>query len=309
VCPQLPNVLVLTYPKTGSTSLHAAFVRHPEIGMPNAKETFYFSNYYHHGKDWYAGKFKHCSNYRVRCDFASTLMHEQNFVDKINQTVPNAKFIVLLRDPVKRCISHYLHELRRGLTDKSFEVELKKERQKIIDEPSGYSHFAFKSIGDQYKENAENLVNVFGDERIRFVLLEQLVENSDCLRMLYDFIGVSYQNYFPNNNRARMPKKDVLSNILRGGLTTVRKMPTNRFLNKITPQSFKVTTRKYRQKIDLFLKNIEERKTYIPIEKNTIVSSTTIKRLEHHYRMHLKGFDKTIKIDLKKYWPWYGAER
>lgn len=302
-----PDTIVLTFPKTGSTSLHHTFSKHPDICLSNSKETWFFDQFWDQGIQWYEDKFSHCSGTKIRCDFASTLMYKEGFTAKLKQAVPEAKFIVLLRDPVKRCFSHYFHEVRRGLEIEDFDTALAKEKDRIKAAPQNYSHIAYKDIGSLYGARLNELIEKFDTKRIHFVLLEEITSFPDILKGIYDFIGVSHlEEDFSHENVARLPRNRLAEKISNIPQHLFYKIQTLLFMQSLVPKTIKHKTRRMRNKIANSLSYIAElsyKKTDGPE-----ISEETYAELVAYYNENLKGLDLLIKKDLKTYWPWYSGD-
>lgn len=115
----VPDFIVAGAAKCGTTYLLDALALHPEIAVSEPKETLYFSTQ----KPW--GMHDKGPGYYARC-FANRgharLIGEASphyFVDPaspglIAAHAPDTKLIFLIRDPVKRAVSHYVHLLKGG---------------------------------------------------------------------------------------------------------------------------------------------------------------------------------------------------
>ena len=108
--------------KCGSTWLATCLNEHPQITIAKSKEPNFFvkklsvfggelnENYM---KDWnlYKAQFSHAKENSKLGDMSVNLMHNiPEAPENIKNFFPEAKFIVMLRDPVKRTYSHYWHE-------------------------------------------------------------------------------------------------------------------------------------------------------------------------------------------------------
>lgn len=300
----LPNVIVLTFPKTGSTSLYHTFSQHPDICLPNSKETWFFDQFWNRGIEWYKDKFSHCSIKKIRCDFVSTLMYEEGFTGKLKQAVPEARFIVLLRDPVERCISHYFHEIRRELESEDFETALARERKRIQTEPQKYTHIAYRDIGRLYKSRICELLDNFPREKIFFVLLEEFTFSPNFLRKLWDFLQVeSVVEEFSRKNVARLSRNRLVETICCLPENIYCTIQNSLLLQAIVPKAIKQKTRTIRSKIVAPLVQVTEL-AYEKVDKPAISEKTRIE-LGAFYCEHLKGLDTIIGKDLKTYWQWY----
>lgn len=106
---KVPNLFIIGAPKSGTTSVAYGLSAHPEIYMPKSKEPRYFDAhvYYDNPEDY---PFKSVEEYlRLYCDCgpenrylidASVLnMYSKESIDRILELSPDAKFLIMLRDP------------------------------------------------------------------------------------------------------------------------------------------------------------------------------------------------------------------
>lgn len=114
-----PNFIIAGAAKCGTTYLLDSLALHPRIAVSEPKETLYFSNQ----KPW--GLHERGQSYYARCFAnrrAGQLIGEASphyFVDPaspglIAAEAPETKLIFLIRDPVSRAVSHYIHLLKGG---------------------------------------------------------------------------------------------------------------------------------------------------------------------------------------------------
>src|SRR5919108_5357536 len=108
----LPNLIVIGAAKCGTTSLHEYLDEHPEISMSREKELHFFVD----GKNWGRG----LAWYESHFDSAAPVRGESSpgysafplyrgVPERMAETIPEAKLIYLVRDPVQRIVSHYTH--------------------------------------------------------------------------------------------------------------------------------------------------------------------------------------------------------
>lgn len=151
---QYPTVFVVGMPKCGTTSLVADLHKHPEISVSEPKEPCLFAlddpdlnpfpffespekmlsdletiDY----ESLLAARTDVCFNQgrgrptAVRVDGTPGYIMSRTARVRIQNHVPDAKFIVLLRDPSKRLVSAYWHGVRHGRVSSSFASWLQKE--------------------------------------------------------------------------------------------------------------------------------------------------------------------------------------
>ena len=129
-----PDFFILGAQKAGTTWLWSMLEQHPGTSLPEEKEIHYFgsSELYAKGDDWYYNHFKGLDPNKVIGEASTSHFYDsvpywynksnQIEFDKslptipelILQKFPNAKFIVVLRDPVRRAISAYSHWMKQG---------------------------------------------------------------------------------------------------------------------------------------------------------------------------------------------------
>jgi hypothetical protein len=115
----LPTFFVIGAARSGTTSLHHYLSLHPEIQMSATKEPHYFAGpegefSYHAprvaGIDEYRSLFD--PRYSTRGEASpsySAFPRRRGVPARIKELVPEAKFVYLVRDPIDRAVSHYLH--------------------------------------------------------------------------------------------------------------------------------------------------------------------------------------------------------
>lgn len=139
----LPDFLIIGAMKSGTTSLFRYLTQHPGIASPRVKEVHFFDipKNYHRGEDWYRVHFpslKHMQRtsqkigYPAQTGEATPAMLINSYAVNASSTVPHARLIMVLRDPVERAYSHYQHQKRRMPREKlSFMEALLIEQERI----------------------------------------------------------------------------------------------------------------------------------------------------------------------------------
>lgn len=137
----LPNCYIVGAQKAGTSSLYHYLIQHPQVAKSLKKEIHYFdggtnqlSDDFKRGDNWYKAHFalkKYNNTKRIHIDATPLYLFNPLVAQRIHQCTPNAKIIILLRDPVERAISHYYHVKRHGFESLSFEEALNKEQQRL----------------------------------------------------------------------------------------------------------------------------------------------------------------------------------
>jgi hypothetical protein len=127
----LPHFLVLGTQKGGTTSLHALLGQHPEVYLPACKEVQYFSLHAHRPPRWYGAHYAESRADQLRGDVTPYYLFHPEAAERIHKLLPEARLIVLLRDPVERSLSQYFHARRLGFEDLGLEEALARESERL----------------------------------------------------------------------------------------------------------------------------------------------------------------------------------
>lgn len=113
----LPNFLIISPPKTGSTWLAANLNCHPEIFIPDIKEVHFFNHYLlTKGWDWYTELFRGGLGLTRGEATPGYCMMPPETIRLIHSLIPRLKLIYLMREPIGRAWSHARHCCRHRLT-------------------------------------------------------------------------------------------------------------------------------------------------------------------------------------------------
>ena len=127
----LPDALVIGAQRGGTSALYRNLRAHPAVAPSFRKEVEYFSRYYSRGERWYRAHFGLAIG-RRRLNFEATpdyLFHPLA-AERAAATVPDARLVVLLRNPVDRAWSHFQHMVRLGYESLGFADALDAEGER-----------------------------------------------------------------------------------------------------------------------------------------------------------------------------------
>ncbi|HEX6301744.1 MAG TPA: sulfotransferase [Acidimicrobiia bacterium] len=137
----LPDFLIIGAQRGGTSSLYKYLGRHPDVAPSLRKEVGYFTSNYRMGETWYRSHFPLALRGVVHGRFRGVRLHsfeatpdylfDPRVPHRAADLLPYAKLVVLLRNPVDRAFSHYLHMRRLGFEDLSFEAALDAEPERI----------------------------------------------------------------------------------------------------------------------------------------------------------------------------------
>ena len=118
--------------KGGTTTLQLLLDQHPEVWLPSKKELHFFSLHYSHGAQWYSGCFVDAKANQCCGEITPYYIFHPHAPQRIAELLPDVRLIVLLRDPVERCLSQYFHSCRWGLETLGLDESLASENDRLL---------------------------------------------------------------------------------------------------------------------------------------------------------------------------------
>ncbi|UNU24523.1 tetratricopeptide repeat-containing sulfotransferase family protein [Microcoleus vaginatus] len=106
---QFPNFIIIGSQRCGTTSLYTYLAQHPQILTPIKKEMDFFSWHFDRGIDWYLAHFPPMppGEQFVTGEASPSYFDYREAPARLYNLFPEAKLIVLLRNPVDRAISQF----------------------------------------------------------------------------------------------------------------------------------------------------------------------------------------------------------
>ena len=209
----LPNFMCIGAAKSATTTLYDILRQHPEVYIPSFKEPHFFDipENYENGIEWYKKNyFKQVKEEKCIGDFTPSYLFEKQAPERIcNALGKDVKFIVLLRNPVDRAYSHYLHSVRDEHEHLDFKQALKGEKNRLEQyaKEDNYLSYLRHSYFHQglYGDMVERYLQYFPLEQFLFIHFEEefLQQREYAISSILDFLGI--------NNKAAL-KIDLKSN-------------------------------------------------------------------------------------------------
>jgi len=170
----LPNLIIVGGLKCGTTSIHHYLGLHPQIQMSKPKELNWDL-----GLDWYASRFDR--RFTVRGESSPHYTNLPRFTgvaERIREHCPDARLIYMVRDPIKRILSHWIHATGAGYETR--------ELVPTLSQPdSSYIH---RSL---YRMQLQPYLEQFDRAQIEVITQEELQgEREETMRRAFAFAGV-----------------------------------------------------------------------------------------------------------------------
>jgi hypothetical protein len=217
----LPDFIILGTKRGGTTTLYRSLLGHPWVvplvpAAQRIKGVHFFDRNFARGTDWYRSHFPSTAyaasvrairGHPILSGEASPyyLLHPLA-PERAASVAPDARLIVLLRDPVDRAFSHYRDEVKLGHETLSFdaaldaeEARIRPELAKIASDPNYHSaiheHFSYVSYG-HYADQLRRWFTFFSREQLLVVLSEELfADPAEALRKVMRFLGLPPSRY------------------------------------------------------------------------------------------------------------------
>jgi hypothetical protein len=203
----LPEFFVIGAPKAGTTALYGALARHPQVFMPRVKEPKFFL--YDglrpsptlgpgdaHGtkesiwrREHYEALFADVPPGQLRGESTAFYLQDPMALQRIQIEVPDAKLITIVRDPVDRAYSNWLHLWADGLEPiGDFVTAFDAERDRIA---AGWGFFwHYRRLG-LYGKQLAHAIELFGRDRVHILRYRDLVDRPEvALNTVCDFLGL-----------------------------------------------------------------------------------------------------------------------
>jgi hypothetical protein len=193
----LPDAMILGAMKAGTSSLHNYLTQHPAVIAPLRKEVHYFDVHYAQGERWYRANFGKSDDRGLNLDSSPYYLFHPLAPQRAHALVPQAKLIVLLRDPVRRAYSHYWHERDMKREKLSFEDAVAAEADRLgeaarqlasgtLERSAAHQHFSYVSRG-RYAEQLERWLRFYPRDRLLVLRFEDLA--ADPMAVLNRTLG------------------------------------------------------------------------------------------------------------------------
>jgi Sulfotransferase domain len=144
----MPDFLLIGTKRGGTTSMFHCLLGHPDVirmfPERRLKSPAYFASHYGNGDGWYRSHFATVPYRwtREQLNHAPTVtgdsdpyyMYHPLVPRRVRRAMPDAKLVIMLRDPVRRAYSHYLERVANGVETLTFPAALEAESQRLAGE-------------------------------------------------------------------------------------------------------------------------------------------------------------------------------
>ena len=176
-----PELIIIGGLKCGTTSIHHYLGLHPEINMSKPKELNFFVEELNWdlGLDWYEGRFD--DRFPVNGESSPHYTNRPRFngvAERIRENCPDVHLLYMVRDPISRILSHWVHATGAGYETREFVETLSLPDTSYIDR-------------SMYWMQLQPYLELFDRDRIEVISQEELSRDREgTMRKAFTFLGV-----------------------------------------------------------------------------------------------------------------------
>jgi len=174
----MPNFLIIGAMKSGTTALYYYLEQHPEIYMSPVKEPNFFSSQEQENAadavtniGTYQHLFRGGSGKKAIGEASHSYLYEPSAAAEIKRYVPEAKLIAILRNPIDRAYSHFLHMVRSGTEPLDDFAQALREEEVRIHKERTFQDYIGRGL---YYNQLKRYFRTFPQEQVRVYLYEDL---------------------------------------------------------------------------------------------------------------------------------------
>ena len=226
---RLPDFFICGAAKAGTTSMWRYLQQHPEIFMPKDKvnkEPGYFSHLRPLDDfEQYVSLFQQALEHQIIGEASGAYLTSPDSAVRIAETLPDAKIIIMLRNPADRAYSLYKWMVREGYEYAgSFEDALhleKSRRYKNLkfrhNNPEYYYNYLYYGSG-LYAKQVRRYIDSFPRCNLKIVIFEEIISKEiEKVKEIYKFLNVE-KSYHPNlkvHNKGKDVRSPIIQYVLK----------------------------------------------------------------------------------------------
>ena len=247
-----PNLFIVGAAKSGTSSLAAYLSQHPEIYLSPIKEPFYYvegSGY----EDWaeylslFAGRKE-----RFLCDASTGYLFEESAPLRIKKDHPDAKIIIILRNPVDMVQSYWRYMQLDGNESLSFSEAIsdgQRAHRKTEEFKKNCKNWWCSYLYIEramYYEQVKRYIDIFGKDDVRIFIFEEFISNiGKVLDDICLFLNIGLYGF------------DYSAVVNRGGMVRYKWL-RDKIYNREYPLLRRVVAPKYRSRVRSFVREVNK---------------------------------------------------
>ena len=235
-----PNLFIVGNPKSGTTALHFFLEQHPDIFMSRPKEVHYFCMDFHELSDAFHGKktkafyeFRNLTDYlrlfskargkKAVGEASVGYLYSRVAAKEIYKFNPNAKIIIMLREPVSFLYSlhaQYVNETAENVEDfwEALAAEKDRLKGKNIPRRTRCPSYLYYHQRIKYAEQIGRYLEEFPKKHVKIIIFDDFKkDNAKVYQEVLDFLDVdmSFVHDFKKVHESKLPRFKSLNYVFR----------------------------------------------------------------------------------------------
>ncbi|NEQ39467.1 MAG: tetratricopeptide repeat protein [Okeania sp. SIO3I5] len=202
-----PNFMIIGTGKSGTTSLYNYLSQHPQVLPAIKKEIYFWSRHFDKGINWYLAHFPPIPKGTkfLTGEATPTYINSRQTPARLFSIFPQIKLIIILRNPVDRAISHYYHEVRSKMENKSLSEAIFSQLERLQKIPESalqeayWNHISYYISYGVYVEFIKKWMDIFPREQFLILRSEDFYQDPGItMQKVFKFLGLpkyQLQNY------------------------------------------------------------------------------------------------------------------
>ena len=195
----LPNFIIIGAMRSGTTSLARYLGAHPQVFMAAKKEVHFFDFHFDRSLDWYARHFARAGGKTAVGEATPGYMYNERAIARMARLVPQARLIVVLRNPVDRAYSHYWLNRARGHEPLDFAAAIAVEPERLANPKLEFGRRGVYLEGSRYLKYLLRVCRYYPRSALHVVIFEDLRDEPRAVyAAVCRFLGVG-ESFLPPN--------------------------------------------------------------------------------------------------------------
>lgn len=292
------NCFLIGAQKAGTSSFYNWLSQHPQVSAPQEmKDIHFFSHkpYLEKGTGWIESFYKDGNTKPVLLKGAVNYIYFPQVPPKIKVYNDQSKFILILRNPVKRAFSAYQYFNKIGTEKRSFEQAIKEELQGNFSSEEAKGNFAYINHGYYYNQ-IKNWFMYFKKEQFSIHIYEELFKSPQvALQETFEFLKIN---------------KDFKPNLIKANETGAVKY---RWINDLFFTNPKLLKTLKKMKVDKmigfsarvnFLNLIRDWNTDTTKKNDAYLNEEKYEELSKHYEEDVYNLSQLLNKDFNTLWKY-----
>lgn len=196
-----PSFFIVGAPKCGTTALYFYLKQHPQLYLPQKELYFFGSDFtFRHPRpslQYYGSLFTSALPAQLCGEASVWYLYSKKAAEEIFAFNPNAKIIIMLRNPVQMLYALHSQQIYEGnenlpVFEEALLAEPLRRRGKMLPPLIGcpYEGLYYSDVA-RYTPQVSRYLNVFGPDRVKIILYDDFAANAAAVyQQALEFLGV-----------------------------------------------------------------------------------------------------------------------